>query len=188
MLLPLPFEGVYARVSAAKDWIDQTICSLSAYPPSSCFPQQVSQTAAPTRPPTRQPTPTPVPTPQAAITVQQQSVISKTSTPVTTYRIVVQYDQNPDQVKWFVRENRTRIVEYDYMSGVPPFGLVTVSLPLQSGHRYTLVLHDQGGDGFCCAQGPGKVDIIATVNGVDESLVSMLGDIGFYKMLKFTAP
>jgi trypsin len=31
------FPGVYSRVSAAKDWIDATICKLSSSPPASCF-------------------------------------------------------------------------------------------------------------------------------------------------------
>jgi hypothetical protein len=91
-------------------------------------------------------------------------------------------------MRWVIRGGGTKIMEYDYFSGVPALGTVTEFLPLQSGRRYTLVVRDRGGDGFCCADGPGKIDIIATVNGVDQSLLSMLGDIGWYKRITFIAP
>ncbi|GKY91250.1 hypothetical protein MPSEU_000097600 [Mayamaea pseudoterrestris] len=55
--------GVYARISGAKDWIDQTICSLSSYPPSWCFAQQAPISTLtvnqPVAPPTQRPTPPP---------------------------------------------------------------------------------------------------------------------------------
>ena len=72
---------------------------------------------------------------------------------------------------------------YDYFSPVPQFGTVTESLPLRSGDRYTLVIRDHGGDGFA-----GKIQVIATVNGVEQALVDMLGNIGWYHRVSFIAP
>ena len=52
--------GVYSRVSAVVDWIDQQICELSENPPDRCFTPQ--PTPRPTSPrPTNKPTPSPTP-------------------------------------------------------------------------------------------------------------------------------
>jgi hypothetical protein len=165
---------VYARVSVAKDWINQTICALSAVPPSWC-PSYVPLTSASV----------PVPAAVPAVVYTQQGA---SSTAVPTYRVEVHYDSYPEQVKWFVREKKARLAGSDYDSGVSPLEVISEAIALQSGHRYALVAHDRNGDGFCCSNGIGKIEIIATVNGVDQIIVSMLGDIGSYKKLLFTLP
>jgi trypsin len=163
--------GVYARISAAKQWIDSTICSLSTMPPSWC-PNYVAPQPAPVV--------APAPAPVAVTTLSVSSSVS--------FRVEATYDRYPEQVRWSIRTKGKRVIGKNYDTRITMFSKVANQIPLVQGQTYTLLARDRVGDGFCCSHGAGKIEVYATVGGVDKLLASMRGDIGSYKKIKFTVP
>ena len=160
--------GVYSRTSGAMDWINAQICTLSSSPPSWCSspggaPPVVVPTAAPTT------APTPAPAPKVAITVN------------------VQYDAYPEEFGWSIVDTTTtkKVVNYPPYTFFAPHKYFSGAIQLVQGRTYKLVMKDKFGDGICCKDGNGYLEVLRS--GSNESVLSVWGAIGASYSVNFVA-
>lgn len=143
------FPGVYSRVSAVDDWIQQGICDLSANKPASCGGGGGTTPTTPTPAP---PTPAP-PTP----TVTNPGVINTGDIAVD---IFIQHDSYPEETGWTLTDDATgqvlasQAAESFRVIG----GVVDVTVKVAPG-SFTFALTDAFNDGLCCAYGNGSFSV-----------------------------
>jgi hypothetical protein len=158
----LSFQGVYSRISGGIDWINEQICTLSASPPSWCSetPPPGSITPAPTQAPT-------------------------SPLPWVTLSVKIQYDSYPEEFGWSIVDTTTTqtVVDYPPYTFFAPGKLLVGTMQLVQGRTYTLKLRDTYGDGICCRNGNGYVEI----KKGDDFLVSIWGEFKKKYSMTFVA-
>eukprot|EP00934_Nitzschia_sp_Nitz4_P004558 Nitzschia sp. Nitz4//scaffold26_size159584//38806//41260//NITZ4_002477-RA/size159584-augustus-gene-0.68-mRNA-1//1//CDS//3329545040//4548//frame0 len=148
------YHGVYSRTSAVSDWILNQICFLSASPPEECGE----------RPETEAPE-TEVPTAPATVQV----------------RLTLQLDGYPEEtsLKIFQLPSMELIASYGDFS--EQFATVVEEFAVSSGD-ILLYMHDTYGDGICCSDGFGTIQLEAVY---DEGTTGLFYQYGYYSEYLF---
>ncbi|GKY97171.1 hypothetical protein MPSEU_000675500 [Mayamaea pseudoterrestris] len=162
--------GVYARVSGAAAWIESTACALGSQA-SWCRNKSAARVA----------TTAATAAPAATVTLPKAAASATVSATVT-----VQYDAHPEEFGWSIVDENTGATKASYPSNTfyEPQKLLSGVIDLERGHTYTLITNDTFGDGICCQNGNGYLEI--SLDG--QSLVNHWGDIGAAWNTSFTVP
>ena len=162
--------GVYSRVSGGIDWINEQVCALSSSPPSWCAEEKSAPSPA-------------APAPTSAPAVAPVNAPVQPLPTVVTVTVNVQYDARPEEFGFSIVDTTTRkqIVNYPIGTFAQPHKLLSGTVQLVQGRTYKLVMRDSFGDGICCGDGDGYLEI--KQDGF--SLVSVWGAIGSFYSLEF---
>ena len=158
--------GVYSRVSGGIDWINEQVCALSSSLPTWCQNKRKwSMTSSP-------PSPAPV-----VIPVQPLSTL-------LTVTVNVQYDAHPEEFGWSIVDmtSQTPVIKFPMGSVYRQHKYISKTVQLVAGRTYKLVMRDSFGDGICCNDGDGYLEIKQD----GYSLVSVWGATGSFYSLEFT--
>lgn len=168
-------QGVYARVSGAVPWIEKTSCALGSRAgwcrnKSSSLADEISNTVT-------------------AVIESTDTVQAATANPATLTvlaLVTVQYDAYPEEFGWKLVDVESGVAKASYPANTfyQPNKLVTGNVDLERGRSYSLITSDVAGDGICCQNGNGFIEI--SVN--NTSLVNRWGDVGQDWIFNFTVP
>lgn len=136
------FPGVYARVSAVYDWIQEEICNMSDNPPASCNDDQGESTDPPTLDNTDAPTDEDEGDNPDSDLVQPKGI---------SIRVDITYDEYPQENAWVLYNDVTKeelyFSEYgDHTSA----GLQSKVFTDLNPGRYVFLMMDEYWDGVCC--------------------------------------
>ena len=103
---------------------------------------------------------------------------------MVTLTVNVKYDKFPQELGWKIIDTVTlkTVVNYPAKTFYDPYKYLTGYVTLTQGRKYKLVMKDSFGDGICCTNGKGYIEVIAG----SRYLVSIWGDIGFSYSKIFT--
>ena len=165
--------GVYSRVSGGIDWINEQVCALSSSPPRWCAEEKSAPSPA-------VPAPTSAPA-VAPVAAPAQPLLTVVVT--VTVNVNVQYDGRPLEFGWKIVDTTTRkqVVNYPIGTFAKPHKYLSSTVQLIAGRTYKLVMKDSYGDGICCNDGNGYLEIKQD----DFSIVSIWGAIGPFYSLDF---
>lgn len=187
--------GVYARVSKVIDWMRETVCDDTLYPPEFCDGYSGGSNLSPptgpspTRPPTSAPTnappanaPTRPPTsaPTAAAVPAPTGFSGTGSVQVT---LVMNYDGFPDEVSWKFQQNGQVVASGNGDGASPNETGKTYYYQIDPGTTQ-FHIEDSHHDGICCDHGLGSYTIEANNLVLNESN----GEYGLEETLTFIVP
>ena len=168
-------QGVYARVSGGAAWIKSTSCALGSKAgwcrnKSAALADDTSTAATAANE-------SPVQAPNASTTTEIVTVPAL---------VTVQYDSFPEEFSWEIVDAESGEAKASYPANTfyQPNKLVSGNVNLERGRSYSLITSDVTGDGICCQNGNGFIEI--SVNG--KALVNRWGDVGKEWTFSFTVP
>ena len=134
-----------------------------------------SPTKAPTKSPTKAPSKSPNKAPTKAPTSTMSSIIT----------VNVQYDNYPSEFAWSIYDtvSKTTVVNYpaNYFTTAKKY--LSGNVNLVTGRTYHLKMADTYGDGICCTDGDGYIEVMKG----SAYLISIWGDIGASYTMSFIA-
>lgn len=146
---------------------------MSSFPPSYCSAAPSATVPIPTAP---------APTPIAPVTAPSAPAPTISLTYVTI-TVTVQYDKYPEEFAWriFDTVTKTNIVSYPANYFFAANKLLSGKVNLVQGRTYQLRMSDSFGDGICCANGQGYVEIMREAT----PLINIWGSIGSSYSMNF---
>jgi len=181
----LKFPGVYSRISAAYDWLRETICELSDedldYCPEVDEVDDDDDDFAQTPTDGEMNVDGPPPNEESG----NDSISNVGDGGVkTTIRLNIIYDLYPQETAWYFLQDGNTIESQTEITSV---GQQKYNVDLNPGEASFLIT-DSGGDGLCCDYGTGAYQIYAESSAGDIELASSNGSFRSRETKVFIVP